>query len=175
MSSKAIVWGMCVMAAATAGLGGEARTPLQIGDKTLVVWATVGDLRQRGGSALTIENGDDRFDAIVFGELAPGKWMAGSSFFARTEKQQDTYPAETADPTALVQLAIVYEGKQVTLYRNGAKYAAYAIGQPQEFGPRASPCSACATWRRATAPASPAPSRTPASTAWPSPPSRSPR
>ncbi|MBM4043266.1 MAG: hypothetical protein FJ290_32660, partial [Planctomycetes bacterium] len=134
MSNRVLAWGMCAMAAATAVLGGEAKPPLRIGDKTLVVWATVGDLRQRGGSALTIEDGADRFDAIVLGELAPGKWMAGSDFYRRTERNQQAWPAETADPTTLVQIAVVYRGKQVTLYRNGAQYAAYAIGQAQEFG-----------------------------------------
>jgi len=59
-------------------------------DKTLVVWVAPADLTHRGGSALTIQSGD-QFDGIVFGELQPGKWMAGSDFYKRTEKAQDKY------------------------------------------------------------------------------------
>ncbi|MBM4033553.1 MAG: hypothetical protein FJ291_17460, partial [Planctomycetes bacterium] len=131
MRPAAMLWGLCMMTATAA----EQAKTLQVGDKTLVAWACVASLSQRGGSALTIENGDDRFDAIVFGELAPARWMAGSNFFERTQRQQDACPAESADPKALVQLAIVYRGKQITIYRDGAKYADYAIKQPQAFGP----------------------------------------
>ena len=49
-------------------------------DKTLVAWVSPANLNQQGGSVLTIQSGD-RFDAIVFGERARGKWMAGSNFF----------------------------------------------------------------------------------------------
>jgi len=93
-------------------------------DKTLVAWVTVDDLDQRGGSVLTIQSGD-RFDAIVFGEKMPRRWMAGSNYFRRTEADQRRYPPETADPQTLVQIAIVYEGDRIRLYRNGRPYAAY--------------------------------------------------
>ena len=38
------------------------------------------------------------FDGIVFGELSPAKWMAGSDFHRRTDRRQDAWPAETAGP-----------------------------------------------------------------------------
>ena len=44
---------------------------------------------------------------------------------------------ETADAKTLVQMAIVYRGKQVTILRDGKPYAAYAIDRPQAFGPDA--------------------------------------
>ena len=94
------------------------------GDKTLVAWVSPANLTQQGGSALTIQSGD-RFDAIVFGERARGKWMAGSDSFQRTQGDQAANAAETAKPDALVQIAIVYEGNEVRLYRNGEAYAAY--------------------------------------------------
>src|SRR5512136_2208253 len=93
------------------------RWPLK--DKTLVAWVAPANLTQRGGSVLTIEKSGGVFDAIVFGEMAPAKWMAGSNGFARTQKDQAGAAAETAAPSALVQIAVVYKGKQVTLYRNG--------------------------------------------------------
>lgn len=104
-----------------------------IGDKTFVAWVAPANLTQRGGSVLTIEKSGGTFDAIVFGENTPAKWMAGSNGFARTQKDQAGTPAETADPKTLVQVAVVYKGKQVTLYRNGAKYADYAVGSPETF------------------------------------------
>ncbi len=105
----------------------------EIGDKTLVVWAAPADLDQQGGSALTIDHLDGTFDGIVFGELSPKRWMAGSNIFDRTQKDQQTYPEETAGPDEFVQLAIVYHDKTVTLYRNGQQYAAYAIEKPVVF------------------------------------------
>jgi beta-fructofuranosidase len=107
-------------------------------DKTLVVWVAPANLTQRGGSALTIDSGRDEFDAMVFGELAPMKWMAGSEFFRRTQKDQGALPVEKADATTLVQMAIVYEGKKVTVLRNGARYSEHTMGgEPLEFGPAA--------------------------------------
>jgi sucrose-6-phosphate hydrolase SacC (GH32 family) len=106
-----------------------------IADKTLVAWVAPGNLTQRGGSVLTIDDQSGRFDGIVFGELSPGKWMAGSDFFKRSQKDQKHSAAETADSKTLVQIAAVYRGRQVALYRNGRPYARYTIDQPQEFGP----------------------------------------
>jgi sucrose-6-phosphate hydrolase SacC (GH32 family) len=103
-------------------------------DKTLVAWVTAADLGQRGGSVLTLDDQAGHFDGIVLGELAPGKWMAGSNFFQRTQKEQKLSPRETADPKTLLQLAIVYQGRAVRIYRNGVGYAQYTIGQPQPFG-----------------------------------------
>jgi len=93
-------------------------------NKTLVAWAIPANLTQRGGSVLTIQSGD-RFDAIVFGEKAPARWMAGSNFWRRTQGNQGGYPAETADAKTMVQIAIVYDGGDIRIYRNGKPYAAY--------------------------------------------------
>ena len=87
-------------------------------DKTLVVWIAPANLTHRGGSALTIQSGD-QFDGIVFGELQPGKWMAGSDYHRRTEKTQDKYVRETTDSKTMVQMAIVYKGDEILIYRNG--------------------------------------------------------
>ena len=93
-------------------------------DKTLVVWVAPADLTHRGGSALTIQSGD-QFDGIVFGELQQGKWMAGSDYHKRTEKAQDKYIPETADSKTMVQMAIVYKGNEILIYRNGESYVSY--------------------------------------------------
>lgn len=93
-------------------------------DKTLVAWVAAANLTQQGGSALTIQSGD-AFDAIVLGEKRAGRWMAGSDLFQRTQADQRAYPAESADDKTLVQIAIVYEGDAIRIYRNAQPYAAY--------------------------------------------------
>ena len=118
--------------------GGAAKPPPKrtapVTDKTLVAWVRLADTAQRAGSALTLIDSGERFDAIVFGEISPGKWMAGSDFFRRTEKDQAAWPVEPGGK-AFVQMAIAYRGRQVTIYRNAKRYAQYAIEAPQSFAP----------------------------------------
>lgn len=114
--------------------GAEKAAKTVIADKTLVAWVAPANLTQRGGSVLTIEKSGGIFDAIVFGEIAQSKWMAGSNGFRRTQKEQASFPAETADAQTLVQIAIVYREKQITLYRNGIQYAAYITDGAERFG-----------------------------------------
>jgi len=117
-----------------AGVAAPATGPLR--DKTLVVWASPANLAQQGGSALTLDDGRSHFDGIVFGELQPHTWMAGSDFYRRTSRPQQGWPGETAGPGTLVQIAITYREREVTLYRNGTLYARYTMAEPpQEFGP----------------------------------------
>ena len=115
----------------------KANKILLLGDKTLVTWAAPADLQQRGGSVLTIDAGQGRFDGIIFGELASKKWMPGSEGFLRTLKEQGNWPDETADGKTNVQIAITYQDRQVTLYRNGRQYAQYSMEPPPlECGPQ---------------------------------------
>ncbi len=108
--------------------------PRAIGDKTLVAWVSPGNLTQQGGSVLTLENPKGVFDAVVFGELQKAKWMAGSDGLRRTQKQQEKYPTETAGPNALVQVAIVYRGKEISIFRDGKPYASYTMqAEPVTF------------------------------------------
>jgi sucrose-6-phosphate hydrolase SacC (GH32 family) len=103
-------------------------------DKTLVAWVTLANLTQRGGSVLTVQNVPGQFDALVFGEIEPARWMAGSDFFRRTSKDQAAWPRETATPGELIQVAAVYRGREVSIYRNGQLYAHYAIeNEPARF------------------------------------------
>ena len=107
----------------------------KIQDKTLVAWVYLANTDQRGGSVLTLDDLKARFDGIVFGEIAPGKWMGGSDQWHRTPQDQSTFPAETSDPSVCIQIAVVYEGNNVRIYRNGAAYAEYTISSPFSFGP----------------------------------------
>ena len=93
-------------------------------DKTLVSWVTLDHTAQQGGSALTIQRGE-QFDGIVFGERVAGKWMAGSEGFARTQGSQQANAVEQAGRDTLIQMAVVYQGNRIALYREGEPYASY--------------------------------------------------
>ena len=98
-----------------------------------MAWVAPANLTQRGGSVLTIEKPGGAFDAIVFGEIAPAKWMAGSNVQPH-QQAQGQFPVETARGKTLVQVAIVYKGRQITLYRNGTQTATYTADNQERFG-----------------------------------------
>ena len=120
------------MMLASVAVGGEEKT--EIADKTLVAWVVPANLTQRGGSVLTIEKAGGVFDAIVFGEIAETKWMAGSNGFSRTKKEQQAFPAETTDDQSPIQLAIVYQENRIAIYRDGSEYANYIAEGSERFG-----------------------------------------
>lgn len=90
--------------------------PTTILDKTLVAWVSPANLTQRGGSVVTLDDQADHFDGLVFGELTPGVWMAGSDHHRRGRREQSGLAPETAGPTDLIALALVYDHRRVTLY-----------------------------------------------------------
>jgi beta-fructofuranosidase len=102
-------------------------------DKTLVAWVKLANLTQRAGSVLTIETADGAFDALVFGEKESRRWMPGSEMFHRTPGQQRNWPEETATPEETIQVALVYRGTTVQLYRQGMRYAEHTIQKPVTF------------------------------------------
>lgn len=93
--------------------------PRDIREKTLEAWVSLASLDQGGGAAISIENGDGRlFDAIVFAERQPKKWMAGSDGFSRTMDLD--IPEESAVPGLFVHVAAVYRSdNSIALFRNG--------------------------------------------------------
>jgi formylglycine-generating enzyme required for sulfatase activity/serine/threonine protein kinase len=106
------------------GKSGHMRTePLSqdIREKTLEAWVLLHNLDQRGGDVFSIEYGST-FDAILFGEREPRKWIAGSEWFRRTVNL--VAPAENARSTDLIHMAIVYDADGgITVYREGRRYA----------------------------------------------------
>jgi sucrose-6-phosphate hydrolase SacC (GH32 family) len=102
-----------------------AADPSPATDRTLVAWAAPAPLDQRGGSVLTLQAGDV-FDAIVFGEREPRRWMLGSDRFRRTQADQAANAVESNESPSFVQIAIVTSGEQVLMYRDGELYATYA-------------------------------------------------
>ncbi len=107
-----------------------------LGDKTLVCWCRLANLDQRAGAPMAIEE-DGAFDAIVFAECQAKTWMAGSDFFRRTLPDQAGWRrVEAVDQ--LVQIAVTYAGRQITIYRNGETVASYEIDEPASFS--TTPC-----------------------------------
>ena len=65
--------------------------------------------------------------------------MAGSDFFRRTERDQTQRAEETAGPDQLVAIAMVWQGRDVRVYRDGQLYSEYTHdGDPARFRPAAS-------------------------------------
>jgi hypothetical protein len=116
--------------------------------KTLEAWVQLDDLNQAGGSALTIESTSGVvFDAIVFGEREPQRWMAGSNGFVRTQSFSGIAESEAVKKP--VHMAIVYQADgTIECYRNGDVYgqsyktgaATFVAGESQVlFGLRHKP------------------------------------
>ncbi len=102
--------------------------------KTLEAWVVLDNLRQQGGAAVSVQaRGREVFDAVVFAEIDPGRWMAGSEGFTRTRGFGG--PAETEADRRPVHVAVVYaEDGTVTGYRDGRPYGApYKSSGPQPF------------------------------------------
>ena len=93
-----------------------------LADKTLEARVRLADLEQRGGAVLSVQTLDgNTFDAIVFGEQEPGRWMAGSDSFRRT--QSFAAPRDGEVREKFVHLAWVYQADgTITAYRNGVAY-----------------------------------------------------
>ena len=90
--------------------------------RTLEAWVLLKDLGQRGGGVMSLQTLDGgTFDAIVFGEREPRRWMAGSDSFRRTRPLGG--PEEKEAATSPVHVAIVYDASgTITAYRNGQPY-----------------------------------------------------
>jgi len=100
-------------------------------EKTLVAWLIMQGLDLMQGGPLAIDEiSIDQFDAIVYGEREPRRWMAGSSFFRRTQDADPGFEEKTTGE--LIQMAISYEDDggeaHVRIYRNGDKIGDYTQG-----------------------------------------------
>ena len=113
-------------------------TPLDraLSSKTLEVWAQLENLSQRGGGAMSIATREGLiFDAIVFGELEAGRWMAGSDGFRRYQSVSGAVEADALGRP--VHLAITYGADGTTrVYRDGLPYGnPYKAASPAAFAP----------------------------------------
>ena len=96
--------------------------PIEFREKTLEARVRLANLNQRGGGVVSLQTlGGAQFDAIVFGEREPRKWMAGSEVFRRYQSFRGAPEAE-ADKR-LVHFAVTYGADGlITGYRDGLPY-----------------------------------------------------
>ncbi len=99
-----------------------------LSEKTLEAWVQLDSLDQRGGGVIGVQSLDGGvFDALVFGEKEPRRWMAGSDFFRRTQSFAHS-PEESEAQDRFVHLAIVYQADGlIRAYRDGQPH-----GQPYQ-------------------------------------------
>ena len=114
------------------GDGSYVSTPLlpeTLREKTLEARVQLKSYRQRGGGVITVQDATGiTFDAIVYGEREPRRWMAGSEGFKRTKSFGGHEEAEAKD--TWIHLAIVYSSDgTITGYRQGEPY-----GKPYQSG-----------------------------------------
>jgi hypothetical protein len=93
-----------------------------LAEKTLAAWVQLDSLDQRGGAAISLETTNGViFDALVFGEQEPRRWLAGSNNFFRTQPFKDA--TNETESAAAVHVALVYtKDGAITAYRNGEPY-----------------------------------------------------
>jgi hypothetical protein len=98
-------------------------TPLgrDLREKTLEAWVILPTLDQGGGGVVTLETRTGGvFDAIVFAERQPKKWVAGSNGFTRTRDLTAGPETRTNGP---IHVAITYQANgHITVYRDGQPY-----------------------------------------------------
>ena len=101
-----------------------------LSEKTIEAWIQLSSLDQGGGAAVSVETLDGQlFDAIVFGEREPRRWMTGSNGFSRSDSFAGS--DEVGAAYRPVHLAIVYRADgAIECFRDGIPY-----GQPTRPGP----------------------------------------
>ena len=118
------------------GKSAHAITPplgTELKEKTLEAWVRLEGTDQRGGGVVSVLEESGPFDAIVFGEVEPGRWMAGSENFARTSGVGGAAEVEAA--RRFVHAAIRYSADgTIQLFRDGRPYGkAYPSAGPVVF------------------------------------------
>jgi len=102
---------------------------LPLREKTLEAWVALTTLEQSGSGVISVESGDGgNFDALVFAERQPRRWVAGSESYRRT-RDLEAATDETAAPGQLVHVALVYHRDHtIAMFRNGQPY-----GKPYQW------------------------------------------
>ncbi|MBA3311947.1 MAG: DUF1553 domain-containing protein [Planctomycetaceae bacterium] len=120
-----------------AGDGAFARTPplrRAIREKTLEAWVALDSTDQRGSGVISLQsNAGDVFDSIVFGELQPGRWAAGSDFLRRSRNLNG--PVEAATPSLIHLVAVHAADGSIQLFRNGDAYGSRYTPDGDGLGP----------------------------------------
>lgn len=109
-----------------------------IREKTLISWVALDDLEVRAGSPLAIGNiSGETFDAIVYAERQPYRWIAGSDWFRRT---RDVVAQNETASGQLLQMAVSYRDLgggdvEITICRNGVQIGKYTSPEMAQWIP----------------------------------------
>ena len=102
--------------------GTTSRLPRDLLEKTLEIRIRLATLQQAGGGAISVQTLDGNvFDAIVYAEQEPARWIAGSNGFQRTASFRGI-AEEQADKEAVVITQVYRADGTITAYRNGQPY-----------------------------------------------------
>ncbi|MDZ4686736.1 MAG: DUF1553 domain-containing protein [Planctomycetaceae bacterium] len=103
-------------------------------EKTLEVRVKLADLDQKGGGAMSVQTLDGAvFDAVVFAEQQPRRWLAGSNVFERTKAFDAASEDHAAREFVTVTLGYRPDGT-IAGYRNGQPYGRpYPSSGPATF------------------------------------------
>ena len=103
-------------------------------DKTLISWFCFDEQPSKPCSVVSLQAVDE-YDALAFGQDAPGKWSTASNDNIRTQPQEQLAqnPAQEIVLGEFMMMAAVYQDKMVTIYREGEVYASYTIEKLFDF------------------------------------------
>lgn len=57
-----------------------------------MAWVAPANLTRQAGTVLIRDDAQTHFEGIIFDEIAPREWMAGSDFYRRANKGQSIWP-----------------------------------------------------------------------------------
>ncbi len=110
-----------------------------ISSKTLISFAKIQNLDLRSGSILTLDGiSNDNFDAIVYAERQPRRWMSGSSYFRRTQDPVPGFAESVANQTVMMAITYQHLGGgliRIIIYRNGQVIGSYDSGNASSWSP----------------------------------------
>ncbi|HIL68937.1 MAG TPA: DUF1553 domain-containing protein, partial [Verrucomicrobia bacterium] len=96
--------------------------PFSIKEKTMEVWLQLTTFDQRGGGVMSLQTPDGIiFDSLVFGEMNPQEWLAGSNNFQRTRSLQGMRETEALGKYVHLVLCYSKDGF-IQAYREGQAY-----------------------------------------------------
>ncbi len=104
-----------------------------LNDKTLVCWVKPTALDQRGGDVFTVEDSAGQFDSLTFGEVGSRRWLARSAAKYGAAQFPERNVEKATASRAWVQIAAVYSGNSVILYRNGTRDIYYDVEKPSRL------------------------------------------
>jgi len=95
---------------------------IELKEKTLAAWVTIGDPQKIEGGVISVENREEGiYDAVVYGWGGTRRWVGASLPLAKRLATFDGTEEPATDPNR-VHVALVYTADgRITLYRNGKK------------------------------------------------------